>query len=57
MPLIRLPLNRIVPLFGGSRPLSVRSVVVLPAPFEPISVTTCPASTVNEMPLTAWILP
>jgi hypothetical protein len=35
----------------------VRSVVVLPAPLLPISVTTSPRSTVKEMPRKARMLP
>ena len=39
--------------FGGI----VRSVELLPAPLEPISVTICPSCTSNEMPLTASMPP
>ena len=35
----------------------VRSVVVLPAPLVPMSVTTWPSSTEKLMPLTASIFP
>ncbi len=35
----------------------VLSVVDLPAPFEPMSVTISPFSTVIEMPFRAWMLP
>jgi hypothetical protein len=49
------PSNTIRPDVGCSSPDSVRSVVVFPAPLPPISVTTLPASTVNEIPLTASI--
>lgn len=52
-----LPLNLICPPTGLSSPERVRRVVVLPAPLVPMSVTTSPASTLNEMPLTASILP
>jgi hypothetical protein len=34
-----------------------RSVVDLPAPFEPISVTISPSFTSMEIPLSAWIVP
>ena len=34
-----------------------RSVVDLPAPLEPISVTISPSSTFSEMPLIAAMLP
>src|SRR5262249_38279131 len=37
--------NVTVPPVGGSRPMRVRIVVVLPMPFRPISVTTSPAPT------------
>ena len=39
------------------RPLIERSVVVLPAPFAPSSVTISPSRTCSEMPLSAWIDP
>ena len=42
---------------GGVRPEIERSVVDLPAPFEPISVTISPSSTVSETPLSASIAP
>ncbi|CAO0831638.1 hypothetical protein SMICM17S_10575 [Streptomyces microflavus] len=51
------PLNLIWPPTGLRRPERVRRVVVLPAPLVPMRVTTSPASTLKEMPLTAWILP
>jgi hypothetical protein len=35
----------------------VRKVVDLPAPFEPMSVTISPSSTVRLMPRSAWIAP
>ncbi len=38
-------------------PDSIRSVVDLPAPLAPISVTTSPSSTWNEIPLSASIRP
>jgi hypothetical protein len=38
-------------------PLIARSVVVLPAPLAPISVTISPALTVRSMPWSAWIAP
>ncbi len=52
-----LPSKRICPPTGLSSPDRVRRVVVLPAPLVPMRVTTWPASTLNEMPLTASILP
>jgi hypothetical protein len=51
------PLNLIWPPMGLRRPERVRSVVVFPAPLVPMRVTTCPASTVKEIPLTASIFP
>ena len=37
-----------VPPFDGSRPVMVCSVVVLPAPFAPMSATTSPSFTSKE---------
>ena len=54
---ISLPSKRIEPLRGGVRPEIERSVVDLPAPLEPISVTHSPSSTVSETPFSAWMLP
>ena len=54
---ISLPRKRIEPLRGGVRPEIERSVVDLPAPLEPISVTISPSSTVSETPLSASMLP
>ena len=44
------PANMTVPALAGVRPEIERRVVVLPAPLEPISVTTSPSSTVSETP-------
>ena len=52
-----LPWNEIEPLRGWFSPLIERSVVDLPAPFAPISVTISPSRTSSEMPLSAWIEP
>ncbi len=38
-------------------PITERSVVVLPAPFLPMSVTTSPASTEIETPWRMWASP
>ena len=54
---ISSPRKRIEPLRGGVSPEIERSVVDLPAPLEPISVTTSPSSTVSETPLSASIEP
>src|SRR3954465_15067449 len=44
-----------LPALRASKPMSVRSVVVLPAPLRPISVTISPAFTSNEIPCTTWL--
>src|ERR1700754_2597478 len=54
---ISSPLSLIEPVRGGVRPEIERSVVDLPAPLEPISVTHSPSSTVSETPLSAGVLP
>ena len=51
------PLKLTVPRRAFTRPRIVRSVVVLPAPLAPISVTISPASTASEIPRSARILP
>ena len=51
------PANVIFPALAGVRPEIERRVVVLPAPLEPISVTTSPASTASETPFSASIEP
>jgi hypothetical protein len=38
-------------------PLIERSVVLFPAPLEPMSVTISPSLTCSEIPLSAWMLP
>ena len=57
MPSRLLPSNSTTPSRGLSRPATVLSVVDLPAPLAPISVTTSPSSTSKEMPFTAWMAP
>ena len=52
-----LPRTVAVPLVGRIRPRSIRSVVVLPAPFGPSSPNTSPRRTVNEIPRTAACSP
>jgi hypothetical protein len=54
---ISSPLNLIDPVRGFVSPEIDRSVVDLPAPFAPMSVTISPSSTVREIPLRAWMLP
>ena len=51
------PPNEIVPWRGWFSPLIERSVVDLPAPFAPISVTISPSRTSSEIPFSAWIEP
>ena len=51
------PSKRMLPWRGRLSPLIARSVVDLPAPLAPISVTISPAPTRSEMPLSAWIAP
>ena len=52
---ISTPSKRIEPLRGGVSPEIERSVVDLPAPFEPIIVTTSPSPTSSETPRRASI--
>jgi hypothetical protein len=54
---MRWPLKVMLPLRGRRVPMIVLSVVVFPAPLEPISVTISPRSTPSAMPLRARILP
>ena len=54
---ISSPSKRIEPSRGDVRPEIERSVVDLPAPLEPISVTHSPFSTSRVTPLSAWMLP
>ena len=56
-PCISSPAKTILPLRGGRMPWMERSVVVLPAPLEPMRVTTSPSSTVSEIPRRAWMCP
>ena len=51
------PQKAISPFFGFTRPEMAWSVVVLPAPFAPMSVTISPSFTSKEIPLIAWIAP
>jgi hypothetical protein len=51
------PRKRIAPDTGRIRPLIARSVVVLPAPFAPMSVTISPSSTVRLTPSIAVMRP
>ena len=51
------PSKRMLPDDGRISPLIVRSVVVLPAPFAPISVTISPSSTVSDTSCSAVMRP
>src|SRR5512136_1375417 len=51
--LISSPLKTTRPLSGLSMPVIKLNRVVLPAPFGPITATSCPFSTVSCAPLTA----
>ena len=52
------PSNQTLPAgHRAGRRRCVFSVVVLPAPLAPMSVTISPSSTVNERPLMAWMRP
>src|SRR4051794_1155877 len=55
--LMSFPSYRIAPCDGRSSPEIVRSVVVFPAPFEPIRATSSPVFTASEMPCSARMLP
>jgi hypothetical protein len=46
-----------VPVRGWSNPEMVRSVVDLPAPLPPISVTISPGSMSSEIPCSASMFP
>ena len=52
-----LPWKRMLPSRGWLSPLIERSVVDLPAPFAPISVTISPWRTSSVTPLIAWMAP
>src|SRR5438067_11769845 len=49
--------NRISPASGSINPLMVRSSVVFPAPFDPMSVTISPRSICNDTECSALIAP
>src|SRR5712692_5672981 len=56
-PLSRRPSSSMVPLRTGRSPEMARSVVVLPAPFEPTRATASPRRTSRETALTAVMSP
>ena len=57
IPVSDFPRNRMWPRLAWIRPEIARSVVLLPAPFAPTSVTIWPSSTAIEIPLRAWMAP
>ena len=57
LPFMLLPKYSMSPDAGGSEPVMAFMVVVFPAPFEPISVTSSPSSTCKSTPLTALMPP
>ena len=57
LPLMLLPRYSMSPAFSGKVPVMAFMVVVLPAPLEPISVTSSPSRTSKSTPLTAWMPP
>ena len=52
-----LPFRVMLPERARSKPEIVRSVVVFPAPLDPIRVTISPSSTLRETPRSAWTAP
>ena len=56
-PLMLLPMYSMSPSLMPSVPVMAFIVVVLPAPLEPIKVTSSPSCTSKSMPLTAWMPP
>jgi hypothetical protein len=54
---IEPPWKRMTPMRAGVRPEIERSVVDLPAPLEPMSVTISPSLTSRLMPFSASMLP
>ncbi len=57
LPVSLSPLNEMLPLRGLMRPEMARSVVDLPAPLDPMSVTISPLCTRRVSPFTAAMLP
>jgi hypothetical protein len=54
---MRWPSKVTAPRSGRTLPITVFSVVVLPAPLEPMSVTISPRPTVSDTPFRARMLP
>src|SRR5918997_1409806 len=53
-PVTSVPSKATVPAFGRMKPATMAKVVVLPAPFGPISAVMAPAGTSKSTLLTAW---
>jgi hypothetical protein len=51
------PPSVIFPERGGTRPMMLLSVVVLPAPFRPSRQTTSPSATSSERSYRMWLSP
>ena len=47
----------LTPARAGASPMIERTVVVLPMPLRPMSVTTSPGAMANEMPCSTWLRP
>ena len=54
---ISWPSKRIEPAIAGVSPMIERTVVVLPMPLRPISVTISPGAMASEMPNSTWLRP
>ena len=54
---ISRPANRIDPAIALVNPMIERTVVVLPMPFRPMSVTISPGATSSDMPNRTWDRP
>src|SRR5512143_1039788 len=55
--IVSAPSNTIDPARRGTRPIIDFSVVVLPAPLRPSSVTTSPSRTSKSTPCSMWLSP
>src|SRR3954451_67481 len=51
------PCQRTAPASGRTRPIAMRIVVVLPAPFEPQNPNIEPGATTNPTPSSTWLSP
>ncbi len=56
-PRMSRPSKRIVPARAGVKPMIERTVVVLPMPLRPISVTISPGAIGSETPNSTWLRP